>query len=226
LKAALYARVSTTDKNQNPEVQLEVLREYCRQMGWDVYQEYVDYASAADLVGRKQWVALMKAASTRRFDILLVWKIDRAFRSVIQAVGSLKSLRAYHVGFRSYTESAIDTTTPYGEFMFNVLAAFAELEREQIRQRVNAGMQHAKAHGTKSGLPIGRKPLNIGLKNVSEALQSHYKALRGEHSGRIKHLTVRRTAAELKVSPGYVYQVVKQNGLSVDAILSEVRESP
>jgi len=213
LKAALYARVSTTDKNQNPEIQLEVLREYCRQMDWEVFGEYVDHASAADQAGRKQWASLMEAASTRRFDVLLVWKIDRAFRSVIQAVGSLKTLRAYNVGFRSYTESAVDTTTPYGEFMFSVLAAFAELEREQIRQRVNAGMQHAKAHGTKSGAPIGRRPHGVDITIVCNALRD---AAGNRHQA--AHLIEQRTG--IRVSPAFFIQRVRRAGLTMEEVLT------
>ena len=85
MKAALYARVSTADKDQNTEVQLSKLRDYCHEMGWIVYREYVDEASAADFSGRVGWKHLMKDAALHKFDVLLVWEIDRAFRSVIHA---------------------------------------------------------------------------------------------------------------------------------------------
>jgi len=213
MKVALYARVSTTDKDQNPEVQLEVLREYCRQMDWQVYQEYVDYASAADLVRRKQWTALMKAVSARRFDVLLVWKIDRAFRSSIHAVGSLNILRAYNVGFRSYTQAEIDTTTPHGEFMFNILVAIAQLEREQIRQRVSAGMEYARVHGTKSGNPIGRKSFPVDVTIVCNALR--------DASGN-RHQAARLIErwAGIKVSPAFVLQRIRRAGLTVEEVLA------
>jgi len=92
MKAALYARVSTADKDQNPEVQLSKLREYCGEMGWAVYQEYVDQASAADLLRREAWKRLMKDAALHKFDVLLVWRIDRAFRSVIHSANTLRIL--------------------------------------------------------------------------------------------------------------------------------------
>ena len=161
MKASLYARVSTADRDQNTEVQLSKLREYCREMGWIVYREYVDEASAADFVRREGWKHVMKDAALHKFDVLLVWKIDQAFRSVIHAANTLNMLRGYRVGFRSYTEPSIDTTTPRGEFIFNIMAAVAALERQTISQRVRAGMDYAKRHGTKSGNKIGRKRYDV-----------------------------------------------------------------
>jgi len=150
MRAALYGRVSTVDKDQNPEVQLTQLRGYCGRMEWDIYQEYVDEAPAADLLSRKSWARLIKDASLRKFDVLLVWKIDRAFRSMIHASNTLNMLRRYGVDFRSYMEASIDTTTPHGEYVFNIMAAGATLESQMISQRVKARMDYAKRHGTKS----------------------------------------------------------------------------
>jgi DNA invertase Pin-like site-specific DNA recombinase len=171
VKTAIYARVSTVDKDQNPEVQLEQLRLYASQQGWEVYSEYVDEASAADLSRRLSWTKLMKDASLRRFQVLLVWKLDRAFRSVVHATNTLNILRAYGVGFKSYMEPAMDTTSPYGEFIFHIMAAVAELERQQTRQRVIAGVEHAKRHGTRSGRPIGRTAFNITSEAICKALR-------------------------------------------------------
>ena len=139
-----------------PEVQLDILREYCRIMGWEIYQEYVDHASALDVLGRFAWQRLIQAASRHLFDILLVWKLDRAFRSVRHAANTLEQLRGYKIQFKSYTEGFMDTTAPHGEFIFHILAATAGLERQMIGQRVRAGMNHARKHGTKSGRAIGR----------------------------------------------------------------------
>lgn len=217
MKAALYARVSTTDKDQNPEVQLDVLRRYCQDMNWEVYQEYVDQASAADMVGRKQWAELMKAAAVHRFDILLVWKIDRAFRSVITGANTIKMLNSYNVGFRSYSESSIDTTTAYGEFIFNILAAFAELEREQIRERVQAGVDHAKRRGTKSGQPIGRKSYNIPFTTICEALRS----ADGNYSDAARLL---KKKTGVKVSPGFVQIRIQRAGLDKEEVLAGITD--
>lgn len=157
MKIALYARCSTRDKGQNPEVQLEPMRNYCRSMSWEIYQEYVDLVSASDLLNRTAWTRLMKDASLHKFDILLVWKLDRAFRSMSHASNTLDVLKSYRIGFRSLMDAAIDTTNPNGELMFNILAAFAKFEKDLILLRINEGITHAKRHGTKSGRPIGRR---------------------------------------------------------------------
>lgn len=213
MKAALYARVSTADKDQNPEVQLSKLREYCQLMEWDIHQEYVDKVSAADLVKRDAWKRLMKDASTRRFDLLLVWKLDRAFRSVVHASNTLKMLRGYGVGFRSYSEPAMDTTTPIGEFVFNISAAFAELERQTISQRIQAGMAFAKQHGTKSGNSIGRKRFNIPLANICKALR----VAKGNYSDAARLIT---KEFKTQVSPGFVQIRIQRGGLTFNEVMN------
>jgi DNA invertase Pin-like site-specific DNA recombinase len=130
MKAALYARISTKDKGQNEELQLEPLRKYCQAIGWNIFHEYVDKASASDLIGRTAWNALMKDASLHKFDVLFIWKLDRAFRSIDHAHSFLNMLTSYRVGFRSLMDPAIDTTTPNGMLLFNVLASFAQFEKD------------------------------------------------------------------------------------------------
>ncbi len=201
MKVALYARVSTIDKDQNPEVQLDRLRKYCQDMEWEVYQEYVDYAPAGYLVGRRSWTRLMKDASLHKFDILLVWKLDRAFRSVIHAANTMNILRNYHIGFRSFMESSIDTTTPHGEFIFNILAAVAELERQNIAQRVKEGLSYAAKHGTKSGRPIGRKSYNIPFTIICKALERVNNS-DGKGWSEAARLITEETG--IKVSPAFV----------------------
>lgn len=197
MKAALYARVSTIDKDQNPEVQLTNLREYCQNMGWEVYQEYVDYASAADLGQRGAWSRLLKDANQHRFDVLLVWKLDRAFRSVMHAANTLEQLRGYKIQFKSYTEAFVDTTTPTGEFVYYIIAASASLERQMLIQRVRAGMDYAKKHGTKSGKGIGRPRRRISDTRIIRAYKEN-----GEN--------YYQAAKFLGVEPGFVYNRIKR----------------
>lgn len=218
MKVALYARVSTDDKDQNPEVQLVKLREYSQDMDWSVNQEYIDKASAADMMGRTAWKQLMKDAALHRFDILLVWKIDRAFRSVIHAANSLNMLRGYRIGFRSYMEPSIDTTTPHGEFIFNILASVAELERQTISQRVRAGMGYAKEHGTKSGKRIGRKRLPIDITNICKA----FCACKGNYSEAARLLTEQ---TGIKVSPGFIQIRISRQGLNKDEVMRGNQET-
>ncbi|MBN1366605.1 MAG: recombinase family protein [Dehalococcoidales bacterium] len=155
MKVAIYARVSTKDKDQNPETQLLPLREYCTRQNYEVSREYVDLASAQDALHRTAWRELLDHAARRRFDLVIVWRIDRAFRSVIDGATTLERLRKWNIGLRSYTESWIDTTSPFGEAMYHITIAYAQLEREILRERVIAGMDRVKKHGTKSGKPVG-----------------------------------------------------------------------
>ncbi len=92
-------------------------------------------------------------ASRRRIDLVLVWKLDRAFRSVVQASNILEDLRHWDVGLRSYTEPWADTTSPQGELVFNLLATFAQFERDLICERVRAGMERARREGRHLGRP-------------------------------------------------------------------------
>jgi DNA invertase Pin-like site-specific DNA recombinase len=155
MRVGIYARVSTQDKDQNPETQFLPLREFCQAQGWQVVGEFVDQASATDLRGRRAWRALLEKASRRRIDVVLCWKLDRCFRSVTHASSTLDQLRRWGVGLRSYSESWLDTsgTSPAGDLMFNILASFAQFERSLIAERVRAGMARAKGQGKHVGRP-------------------------------------------------------------------------
>ena len=152
-RVALYARVSTSDKQQNPETQLIDLRQLAEQRGYTVVEEYVDYASANDQRGRVEWARLMDDAIHRRFDAVVVWRLDRAFRSVLHGSLVLSTLRDYRVDFISCQEPYIDTTTTFGEFMFHMTVAWAELERGIISERVQAGVRRARREGKRLGRP-------------------------------------------------------------------------
>ena len=218
MKAALYARVSTADKDQNPEVQLSKLREYCGEMGWVVYQEYVDQASAADLLRKEAWKRLMKDAALHKFDVLLVWKIDRTFSSIIHAANTLTMLRGYRVGFRSYMEPSIDTTTPHGEFIFNIMAAVAALERQTMSQRVRGGMDYVKRHGTRSGNKIGRKRYAVPFAIVCKALQ----ACCGNYSAAARWIF---EETGINVSPGFVQTRMQREDKTLEDILGQPLQS-
>ena len=101
-RVALYARVSTRDGDQDPEVQLAALREYVVARGWKA-EEFVDHASAADMVGRTAWARLLQHARQRRFDLVLVWKLDRGFRSTLHCLRTLEEWEHQGVGFACLT---------------------------------------------------------------------------------------------------------------------------
>ena len=153
MKVALYARVSTSDKDQDPETQLVALREFVNRQQWDVYEEYVDQVPATDLTNRTSWRDLLRDASKKRFDLLLVWRMDRAFRSVLDAATTLERLRTWGVGLRSYTEPWLDTTSPFGEALYYITVAYAQLEGGILRERVKAGMDRTRRQGKRIGRP-------------------------------------------------------------------------
>lgn len=155
VRVAVYARVSTRDKDQDPELQLSALRDYVETRGWTA-TEYVDFAAAGDLAHRTSWARLLGDASRRRVDRVLVWKIDRAFRSTLNALATLRDWEHAGVGFASLTQPELDTTSPTGRLVFTILAAVAEMERELIADRVREGMRKA----ARDGVRIGRPPVS------------------------------------------------------------------
>lgn len=155
MRVALYARVSTRDRDQNPETQLRPMREWAAARGAVIVAEYVDHASAADLRGRKEWRQLLDDCQRRTFDLVMVWKLDRYARSSLDALQWLERIDGHGVGFRILTQD-IDTTTSAGRLVFAVLAAVAEMERELIRERVSAGMDRARSEGKRLGRPPRR----------------------------------------------------------------------
>ena len=138
MKIALYARVSTSDKDQDPETQLMALREYASARGLEVYAEYVDRAPANDFAHRVQWRDLLDDAGRRRFKTVLVFKLDRAFRSVKHLHDTLAVWEMTGVDFQSVREQ-FDTGTAVGRLLLNILGALAEFELEMIRERVKEG---------------------------------------------------------------------------------------
>lgn len=157
IRAAIYARVSTTD--QNPEPQLEELRQYVRQRGFILHKEYIDHVTG-DFEKRKKkrkqqdvaYQELMEDVSKRLVDCVIVWKYDRFARSLSVLVSALQQFNSLGVDFISYTQQ-IDTTTPMGRLFYNVIGSFAEFEREMIVERVRAGLANAKAKGVRLGRP-------------------------------------------------------------------------
>jgi DNA invertase Pin-like site-specific DNA recombinase len=152
MKIALYARVSTSDKDQDPLTQLLPLRDFCSAQGWEVHREYVDQAPANDLAHRTQWRQLLDDAAKRKFSIVLVFTLDRAFRSVKHMHDTLAAWELVGVNFKSLREQ-FDTSTALGRLLLNLLASLAEFELELIRERVKAGMERARRQGKKIGRP-------------------------------------------------------------------------
>jgi len=152
MRVAIYARVSTSDKDQNPETQMMPLREFVQAQGWNTFSEYVDHAPANDLAHRTQWRRLQDDAAKKKFSIVLVFKLDRAFRSVKHMHDTLAVWEVVGVSFKSIREQ-FDTSTALGRLLLNLLASLAEFELEMIRERVKAGMERARKQGRHIGRP-------------------------------------------------------------------------
>ena len=153
MKVAIYARVSTTDKDQDPITQLIPTRDWCLREGWSSV-EYVDQASALDLRGRVAWRRLLTDAAKARppFKAIVVWRLDRAFRSMKDMHDTLTVWEERGITFLSVTER-FDTMSATGRLMLNIIGSFAEYERMMIQERVNAGVRRAQEQGVKFGRP-------------------------------------------------------------------------
>lgn len=150
-RVALYARVSTPN-NQDPEMQLTELREYSGRRGWQIVEEYTDQGFSGSKESRPALNRLMADACRRRFDAILVWKIDRFGRSLKHLVNALAELGALGVSFISLRDN-LDLSTPSGRLMFQIIGAMAEFERALIQERVRAGLRNARAKGKRLGRP-------------------------------------------------------------------------
>src|SRR5580704_14051666 len=178
LKAAIYARVSTSNNGQDPMVQVRELREYCERRGWTAVGEYVDVGISGTKEKRPELDRLMSDAHRRRFDCVVVWKFDRFARSVSHLLRALESFKAQGIEFVSFSEQ-MDTSTPAGKMVFTVLGAVAELERSLIVERVKAGLRNAKAKGKRLGRPkrvvdarrlAGLRAQGFGWKKISREM--------------------------------------------------------
>ena len=151
-RVALYARVSTSNGHQDPEMQLAELREYAGRRGWQIVEEFTDQGVSGCKESRPALNRLMADAHSRKFDAVLVWKIDRFGRSLKHLVNALAELAALGVAFISLRDN-LDLSTPSGRLMFQIIGAMAEFERALIQERVRAGLRNARAKGRRLGRP-------------------------------------------------------------------------
>ncbi|BCH33011.1 resolvase [Mesorhizobium sp. L-8-10] len=188
-RAAIYIRVSTDE--QTTANQERQLLEIARHSGWDVVQIYRDQgvSGAKGRDKRPAFDALCSDITRRRFDIVMVWSVDRLGRSLQDLVTFLSELHALRIDLFLH-QQGIDTTTPAGKAMFQVMAVFAEFERAMIRDRVKAGLARARAEGKK----LGRPKLSPGTEAVIRAA-----LVRGE--------SLRKAAKSCNASIGTVHRI-------------------
>jgi DNA invertase Pin-like site-specific DNA recombinase len=192
MKAAIYARVSTTD--QTCENQLLELRQYCKARGWSIWAEFIDNGVSGSKDRRPALDDLVAHARRRRFDVLVCWRLDRLGRSLRHLVTLLGDLHDLGIGFISLGEG-IDLGTPAGRLQLHILAALAEFERSRIQERVRAGLARVKAEGRRLGRPTQPVPLEkllaVGNLSVREAARKL----------RVSRSTVQRWRAQVRPPP-------------------------
>jgi putative DNA-invertase from lambdoid prophage Rac len=149
LRVGLYARVSTHDQQTLP-MQMSAMRDYAKRRKWAVAIEVKDVGSGATTRPKRE--KLIESARRREIDLVLVWRLDRWGRSLVDLVSTLQELTALDVGFVSLSE-ALDLTTPSGRALAGMLAVFAEFERDILRDRVKAGIDQARKEGKPHGRP-------------------------------------------------------------------------
>ena len=203
MRVALYARVSTVDKDQRPENQLIAMREYCEQHGWEIYREYIDKASALDMRGRKAWRDLQQDAGRRKFGAILVWKLDRAFRSGKHMHDSLDLWQKVGIEFLSMKDQ-VDTTTPMGRFMVGILALISELELGTTAERVKLGIHAARMQGKQIGRPGGTNAK--GFADQWEVVRPSIQ--RGD-------LSISKASAQLGVARSTIRRLLAQSEVNV-----------
>jgi DNA invertase Pin-like site-specific DNA recombinase len=151
-RAAIYARVSTSNHGQDVTLQTRELEQFAQARGWHVVGQYLDVGVSGAKDSRPELNRLMADAHRRKFDVVVVWKFDRFARSVSHLLRALEQFKALGIDFVSYSEQ-MDTSTPAGKMVFTVLGAVAELERSLIAERVRAGLRNARAKGKRLGRP-------------------------------------------------------------------------
>lgn len=191
-RVALYVRVSTTDQHTgNQRLELQAV---AKRHGWEVTAVYED-AGISGAKGRTQRPgldALMKAVARREVDMVAAWSVDRLGRSLTDLLDVLRDLHAKGVDLFLH-QQGLDTSTPSGRAMFQMLGVFAEFERSMIRERVIAGLARAKADGTK-----------LGRRTIEDADAKKVGAICTMLS---EGVGVRRIARDLEVGVGTVLRI-------------------
>jgi len=170
-RVALYARVSTD--HQTTTNQLRELQEVAERHGWEVVAEYVDrgVSGARAASERPKLAELLRAVQRREVDLVAAWSVDRLGRSLQDLLSILSEIHAKHVDLYLH-QQGVDTTTPAGKALFQMMGVFAEFERAMIVERVKAGLARARDKGTRSGRPIGRPRVGAEVERTVRALRA------------------------------------------------------
>jgi DNA invertase Pin-like site-specific DNA recombinase len=192
-RAVLYLRVSTVEQTTaNQERELQAI---AKRMGWEIVKVYKDHgiSGAKGRNGRPQFDAMCRDATKRQFDVVMAWSVDRLGRSLQDLASFLTELHALRIDLFLH-QQGIDTTTPGGKAMFQMMGVFAEFERSMIQERVRAGLRRAVSEGKQ----LGRPPLDPELEErVRKALNARKETGEG----------VRKIAERFGLSPTTVQKI-------------------
>ncbi|PIN77724.1 resolvase [Candidatus Woesearchaeota archaeon CG10_big_fil_rev_8_21_14_0_10_34_12] len=152
MKTAIYLRVSTSEQTTlNQELEL---KSYCEREGFDIFEIYKDEGISGAKTSRPALDKMLKDMREKKFEAIIVWKFDRLGRSTKHLLQVLEEMKNKDVRLIA-TSQNIDTGTPMGKFFFTIMAGFAEMERELIRERILLGLQRRKTQGKPLGRPVG-----------------------------------------------------------------------
>jgi DNA invertase Pin-like site-specific DNA recombinase len=193
MKIAAYIRVSTDD--QKIDSQLEAIKKYCALKDWPLPVLFIDHGESGKKESRPQLDELLRRVKDKEFHSLIVFKFDRLSRSTIQLIQLMELFKAYDVNFISLGES-IDTTTPAGKMIFGIFAVLAEFERENIVERVKAGIRAAKA----KGIHCGRDPYKTTPETIERIIQL-------SNEGR----SLNQIKDAVGLDKGYISRILKKN---------------
>lgn len=191
-RVALYGRVSTT--NQTAENQFLDLRAVASRNGWRITAELGDHgiSGAKAREQRPAFDELIKRATRREFEVIMVWSIDRLGRSLQQLVGFMNEVQSIGVDLYIH-QQAIDTTTPSGRMVFGIFSALGEYERDLIKERIISGQRRARAQGIRIGRPS----------KMNEAVRSSIKLLRADG------VAIKDIARRFEIGVGTVYSALR-----------------
>jgi DNA invertase Pin-like site-specific DNA recombinase len=152
VKVALYGRVSTANNGQSVEMQLRDLRQLAQQRGFEIVAEFCDEGVSGAKDSRPQLDRMLADAKRGKFEAILIWRLDRLGRSLQHLVRLFEDFRVWNVVLISFGEG-LDFSTSLGKLFYQLSGAFAEFEKDTIRERVRAGLRNARAKGKKLGRP-------------------------------------------------------------------------
>ena len=212
MKVAIYARCSTQE--QSVALQLEGLREYAMARGFEIVAEFTDEGVSGAKTQRPALDQLLADAHRRRFEGVLIWKLDRLGRSLSHLIRLVDTLSSLGVDLVSLGDPGLDTTSPHGRLIFSVMGAVAEFERELIRERTRAGMASAKRRGSRIGRPRVHVPVARARAMVADGLSQREVARRLG----VAHATLRKALGAkglAKQSPECAVSLESGEGLGV-----------